>query len=209
MDFQDTLREVSKQCNIVVSSLQASVGEEKTYINNIFKYFIQRNINELNENFTNLFKCNLNENSYYLVYQLYNLIYAFITNDGRTPFCEYNKSDVEEYIKWSQNKPTDPSNKITVTMTTCKRFDLFRRTMISILKYVKDLKQYLFDWIVIDDNSSEKMRNQMKEEFPFITYIYKDETNKGHARSLNILMDMIKTPYVMNIEDDWEFFLSR
>jgi len=206
MNFQDTLREVSKQCNIVVSSLQASVGEEKTYINNIFKYFIQRNINELNENFTNLFKCNLNENSYYLVYQLYNLIYAFITNDGRTPFCEYNKSDVEEYIKWSQNKPTDPLNKITVTMTTCKRFDLFRRTMISILKYVKDLKQYLFDWIVIDDNSSEKMRNQMKEEFPFITYIYKDETNKGHARSLNILMDMIKTPYVMNIEDDWEFF---
>ena len=206
MDFQDTLREVSKQCNIVVSSLQASVSEEKTYINNIFKYFIQRNINELNENFTNLFKCNLNENSYYLVYQLYNLIYAFITNDGRTPFCEYNKEDVEEYIKWSQNKPTDPSNKITVTMTTCKRFDLFRRTMISILKYVKDLKQYLFDWIVIDDNSSEKMRNQMKEEFPFITYIYKDETNKGHARSLNILMDMIKTPYVMNIEDDWEFF---
>jgi hypothetical protein len=81
MDFQDTLREVSKQCNIVVSSLQASVGEEKTYINNIFKYFIQRNINELNENFTNLFKCNLNENSNYLVYKLSNLIYDFITND--------------------------------------------------------------------------------------------------------------------------------
>jgi len=204
MDFQTILKDVSKQCNIIVSTLTSP--EEKLYINNIFKYFIQRNTGELNDNFKNLFKCNLTESTYYLVYQLYTMIYAFITNDGRSPFSEYSKNDVDDYIKWSKNRPTNPEGKLTITMTTCKRFDLFRRTMISVLKYVKDLKEYLFDWIVIDDNSSEKMRQQMKEEFPFITYIYKDLTNKGHARSMNMLMDMIKTPYVMNIEDDWEFF---
>jgi len=204
MDFQSILKDVSKQCNLVVSNLSSL--EEKSYINNIFKYFIQRNVGELNDNFKGLFRCNLEEKTYYLVYQLYTMIYAFFTNDGRSPFSEYSKNDVDDYIKWSQNKPISPDGKLTVTMTTCKRFDLFRRTMISVLKYVKDLKEHLYEWIVIDDNSSDKMRQQMKEEFPFITYVYKDMKNKGHARSMNMLIDMIKTPYVMNIEDDWEFF---
>jgi len=36
--------------------------------------------------------------------------------------------------------------------------------------------------------------------------VFKTEENKGHSKSMNIIHDMVKTPYLFHLEDDWTFF---
>ena len=102
-----------------------------------------------------------------------------------------------------KNKP-----KIMVTMTTCKRYDLFFKTVSSFLNCCEDLDM-IDDWVVIDDNSSEDDRNKMMENFPFISYIFKPENEAGHPKSMNILQQYVLqkgAEYIFHIEDDWLFF---
>ena len=56
---------------------------------------------------------------------------------------------------------------VTITMTSCKRYDLFRRTVSSFVNCCLDY-HYIKQWIVIDDNSSDEDINQMKTDFPFL-----------------------------------------
>jgi GR25 family glycosyltransferase involved in LPS biosynthesis len=46
----------------------------------------------------------------------------------------------------------------------------------------------------------------MRQNYPFMKFILKDETIKGHANSMNIILKMVKTPYIFHMEDDWVFF---
>jgi len=123
-------------------------------------------------------------------------------------YCSYNSELVDKYvIKLAGNKSAGiHKNSITITTTTCKRLDLFIQTVNSFLECCLDIGDYLYEWIVIDDNSSDDDRKIMKKYYPFINFIYKTPDQKGHARSMNMLIDVIKTPYVVNLEDDWRFF---
>lgn len=108
-------------------------------------------------------------------------------------------------------EPKTTKNNITFTITTCKRLNLFKGTMDNFLLRCKDI--HLIDkWICIDDNSSEEDRDVMKRLYPFFTFIFKKEEEKGHVQSMNMLWDMIDTDYVIHFEDDWmcheEFILE-
>jgi glycosyltransferase involved in cell wall biosynthesis len=104
---------------------------------------------------------------------------------------------------------------IHVVLRTCDRHSLqstrivnkkecIIRCLNSILKELDIIeKKHLH---IIDDNSSENDRQFMKERYPFIRFIYKTPEQKGHPRSMNMLLKEIKTPYVFNLEDDFEFF---
>jgi hypothetical protein len=46
----------------------------------------------------------------------------------------------------------------------------------------------------------------MKELFPFFEFIWKRREDRGHARSMNILLDEIDSPWWLHLEDDWHFF---
>ena len=105
-------------------------------------------------------------------------------------------------------RPRQSLPLITFTITTCKRLDLFIPTMTSFLNCCQDL-DLISEWICVDDNSSQKDRDKMKELFPFFNFVWKDQTNKGHPQSLNILQNMVKTPYVLHMEDDWLFIEKR
>src|SRR3989344_1825349 len=107
------------------------------------------------------------------------------------------------------NMPSLNNNEVLVSMTTCKRYDLFSQTVNSFINCCLD--RYLIDeWIVVDDNSSEEDRKKMKENYPFIKYIFKDETNKGHPESMNIIRDyaISRYKYLFHMEDDWRFFVK-
>lgn len=207
------IQEVVGCCNKIAS---LCIGDDliliKNIIQGIFQSVIQFNSKDLNRMFVVLFSTKMTEDIYYHIYQLFNIIYGDMTTDGKKSLFEYNKQEVDsctEYLKLNRLwNPDELNNKITITMTTCKRYDLFRKTVISVLKCISDMKEYVHDWIVIDDNSSCEMRLKMKEEFPFITYIYKDVEDKGHVRSMNMFLKIVKTPYIFNIEDDWEFFFE-
>lgn len=103
------------------------------------------------------------------------------------------------------NRKKEQFPQITFTITTCKRLNLFKNTMNSFINCCTDL--HLIDkWICVDDNSSSNDRKEMMELYPFFNFYFKKPEEKGHAKSLNIIQNLIKTPYIFHIEDDWYFF---
>src|SRR5687768_17576745 len=74
----------------------------------------------------------------------------------------------------SQYPSFTPDSNITITMTTCKRYNLFKDTVHSFINCCQDL-HLAKEWIVIDDNSSGQDRILMKTNFPFIKFIFKNE----------------------------------
>lgn len=105
------------------------------------------------------------------------------------------------------NYSPNPNGIITLTMTTCKRIHLFKQTMDSFMCCCQDLS-LIKEWIIVDDNSSLQDRNEMTSRYPFVKFIMKDENDKGHARSMNIILNKIKTPYIFHLEDDWTFYIK-
>ena len=94
---------------------------------------------------------------------------------------------------------------LTFTITTCKRYDLFEQTMNSFLNCCLDIHR-IDRWFCADDNSSPEDRAKMKEKYPFFEFYFKDLAEKGHAKSMNIILSHVNTPYIFHMEDDWKFF---
>ena len=98
--------------------------------------------------------------------------------------------------------------RVMLTVTTCKRFDLFEQTVNSILKNWLDLDKVDFFYCV-DDNSSEEDRLKMQTQFPFFTYHMKSSNEKGHRESMNVIWSKlaeVKPQYWIHMEDDWVYF---
>jgi len=99
---------------------------------------------------------------------------------------------------------------VFLTMTTCKRFDLFEKTVQSILHTWKDIDQ-VDAWFCVDDNSSEEDREKMKQ-YSWIDYYRKGPSEKGHRTSMNLIwnkLQEVKPTYWIHIEDDFEFHVER
>ncbi|OQR95665.1 N-terminal acetyltransferase A complex subunit nat1 [Thraustotheca clavata] len=90
---------------------------------------------------------------------------------------------------------------VTLVLTTCKRLHLFLETMKSI--QALDIDNWICMTIVIDDHSSSSDRQYMEQHFPHIRFIY--TRHKGHAHSMNTLMHLVSTRFVLYVEDDWVF----
>ena len=97
--------------------------------------------------------------------------------------------------------------RVTLTITTCRRLDLFEQTMDSFLTHCLDRDQ-IDRWICIDDGSSAKDRRRMQELYPFFEFIMKPRRDAGHARSMNMLRDEVSSPLWLHLEDDWRFFID-
>lgn len=153
-----------------------------------------------------LYSLPVNETVFTSIYVLRNLIYNYLCSSHKTPLFSYNKDKVSSLIK-KINKCKN--KKVTITMTSCKRLDLFSKTVNSMIECITDLEDHIYDWIVVDDNSSESDRNEIKKLYPFINLIAKTPEDKGHPKSMNIIIKNLYTPYQFHIEDDWEFFIHK
>lgn len=103
------------------------------------------------------------------------------------------------------NKNLD--NSVMITFTTCKRLDLFKQTVYSILNHWLDVKS-IGTWFCVDDNSSEEDRSKMRSLFPWIQYYMKTGEEKGHRQSMNIIWNKLKETkpkYWIHMEDDFLF----
>jgi SAM-dependent methyltransferase len=126
---------------------------------------------------------------------------GLVYNDVLTQECR-NFAFRGYHMGWFVNnvqifvKPT-----VTLTITTCKRFESFVRTMDALMKYCTDF-DYFTEVLVVDDSSSQEDRDLMKSKYPFIRLVSHD--HKSHARSLNIIRDQVKTNFILMFEDDWE-----
>jgi GR25 family glycosyltransferase involved in LPS biosynthesis/GT2 family glycosyltransferase len=97
---------------------------------------------------------------------------------------------------------------VTFSITTCKRLDLFIKTMTGFLENCMD-RHLIHRWICVDDNSSDEDRQVMKEMFPFFEFTWKTSEEKGHPKSMQIITSMVKTPYLLHMEDDWMLLDKR
>ncbi len=122
--------------------------------------------------------------------------FIFYPFDKITELTEYSK--IPDELK--------DKNKVIFTVTTCKRFDLFEKTMNSLINASTDI-DYIQEWLCVDDNSSVEDRELMKSKYPFFTFIFKTPEEKGHAKSMNIIRDYVLKSgykYTMHMEDDWQ-----
>ncbi len=113
----------------------------------------------------------------------------------------------------SQSDPKNEINEIDkisnviVTMTSCKRLNLFQTTVNSFLKCCED-RHMIAKWICVDDNSSNEDRAQMQRLYPFIEFVWKTPEQKGHPQSCNMILERIESlpqEYVFHLEDDHTF----
>lgn len=114
----------------------------------------------------------------------------------------------KEIIESLKNRTKRKFPLITFTITTCKRFDLFEKTINSFLNCCKDV-HCIDHWLCVDDNSSIEDRVKMKVKYPFFEFYYKSFGEKGHPRSMNIIRDRVNTPYLFHMEDDWQYFVEK
>ncbi len=125
-------------------------------------------------------------------------------------FIYYNKEAIdslyEKSILLKSNEELKNKDHVIFTVTTCKRFDLFEKTINSLINCTKDI-DLIDEWLCVDDNSSEEDRALMKEKYPFFTYIFKTPEEKGHGKSMNVIRDYVIQSgykYTLHMEDDWQ-----
>jgi GR25 family glycosyltransferase involved in LPS biosynthesis len=97
---------------------------------------------------------------------------------------------------------------ILFTITSCKRFDLFEKTINSIMNTWTDLNK-VDSFFCVDDNSRQIDRSKMTKAYPFFDYHMKTKAEKGHRASMNIIYNKLKElepTYWIHLEDDWLFF---
>ena len=116
----------------------------------------------------------------------------------------------ERMVRWLEGtrKERRGNSVVTLTMTTCKRLDLFERTVNSFLQCCMDVHK-IGTFLVVDDNSSEEDRLRMKRLYPFCDFIFKEKEQKGHAQSMNMIIERVREigdPFVFHMEDDWMFY---
>lgn len=98
--------------------------------------------------------------------------------------------------------------RVLLTITTCKRLDLFTRTVNSMLRTWTDLDA-VDAFLCVDDNSSEEDRAAMRATYPFFEFYMKTPAERGHRQSMNIIWERLRTvrpTYWVHLEDDWLFF---
>ena len=184
--------------------------------NDIIQTMIEKNKNVSDE----IHKCwnILFEKNHSFLTKLPSNVSTFFTNLTNTDLV----NDKSNNSKNKKNKNKNNANitnssanemnvKVFISFTTCKRYDLFKQTMGSILNNWLDVDKIDY-WFCVDDNSSSNDRELMKSTFPWINYYMKTEAEKGHRESMNIIwnkLNTIRPKYWIHMEDDFLFYTKR
>jgi GR25 family glycosyltransferase involved in LPS biosynthesis len=135
-------------------------------------------------------------------------VWNILFKQNRARFTVLNKSVIKNIQKSLSGPKT--INKVLITFTTCKRLDLFKETLHSILNHWRDVDR-ITDWLCVDDNSSKEERQFMKTTYPWFEYYMKTPEEKGHRASMNIIWNKLQTlkpTYWIHMEDDFLFHHS-
>jgi GR25 family glycosyltransferase involved in LPS biosynthesis len=103
------------------------------------------------------------------------------------------------------------NHDIVLTVTSCKRFDLFEKTINSFLNNCSDVGKITY-FFCVDDNSSDEDRDRMSKLYPFFNFYFKNSGEKGHRQSMNIIwnkLNELKPKFYLHLEDDWLFINKR
>ena len=145
--------------------------------------------------------------------QAYKLLHCmadwFVQGHNNVPMFAYPAEQVSGLVQHFQ-EPQTASLPVILTMTSCKRLDLLRRTLDSIITNCLDITKYVCKWVLVDDNSSIQDRDAIRTLYPFITIVEKGPEDKGHPRSMNMIYDILMhsgAKYNFHLEDDFEWWM--
>jgi GR25 family glycosyltransferase involved in LPS biosynthesis len=129
-------------------------------------------------------------------YEIWNLLY------------QKNLQALTKYSLYSPKNQNNTNPKVVMTFTTCKRLDLFKKTINSILLHFTDL--HLVElFYCVDDNSSKADRAEMQKKYPWIKFYFKSEEERGHLASMNHIYNKLNefnVKYWIHLEDDFVFY---
>lgn len=93
-------------------------------------------------------------------------------------------------------------SNLTVVLTSCRRHDLLARTLES---FFATNTYPIHEFIIIEDSDQEQVR-ELATLFPDqpIRIIVNGE-NLGQHRSIDKAYAEVHTPYILHLEDDWQF----
>ena len=118
---------------------------------------------------------------------------------------EKNKSILTIYKKSTPKNKQNP--QIFLSITSCKRLNLFKQTINSIMNHWLDIDKVDY-WFCVDDNSIKEDRTFMLKNYSWFEYYMKNNEEKGHVKSMNIIWDKLnklKPKYWIHLEDDFIF----
>jgi GR25 family glycosyltransferase involved in LPS biosynthesis len=223
--YINNLKSGYESCKRIINSKQKFIDTEKnlryinTTINNLLFYteMIEKD-EDYDDCIENLFM-NLNEKIKLLlddrntsfniqnIEKLWNIIYSKIE---KSDFLKTERKIIKNRLvgKMNERRRNKENVNILLTMTTCKRYDLFEKTINSILSTWKDIDKVDY-WFCVDDNSSDSDKCKMLSEYPFFYFYFKNRFEKGHMNSMNIIYNRLvelKPKYWIHIEDDFIFY---
>jgi hypothetical protein len=94
-----------------------------------------------------------------------------------------------------------PETNVTVTITSCGRFDLLQKTIESLFKTAD---AYL-NIKIYDDSANRDQQKQIIDAYSRRFDLYLGEERRGQAFGLDFLYSKVETPWLFHCEDDWEF----
>lgn len=95
---------------------------------------------------------------------------------------------------------------ITVIVTSSNRFDLLERTLDSFLALNRwPIEKYVLN----EDSGNAECCEKIIRKYGHLFHVLWHPGREGLSTALDNLMKHVDTPYVFNIEDDWEFYGNR
>lgn len=92
----------------------------------------------------------------------------------------------------------------TVVITSCRRFDLLRKTIETL---IPRLDIPATRWIVIEDSDDHSVEEAVRGLGVDIEVVV-NGTQLGQMKSIDCAYSLVTTPHIFHCEDDWEFFRS-
>jgi hypothetical protein len=116
-------------------------------------------------------------------------------------------SNFAPVVQYSERNPAELAGGcyLTLAFTTCKRLPTFLQTATSLMAALGGgiPRNVVCEVLVIDDSSSSEDRLAMQRMFPEFSFVFKPDGERGHANSMNLIRSLVKTRYLMYLEDDW------
>lgn len=98
------------------------------------------------------------------------------------------------------------SSDITLVITSCGRFDLLKRTLESLDKYIE---YPIMKVIITEDSGSSDVHLTIPEQWKLHTDVIINDVKLGQLASIDKAYELVKTSYIFHCEDDWEFYRTN
>lgn len=91
-----------------------------------------------------------------------------------------------------------PDN-VTTVLTSCGRWDLLVVSLDTFLEYHEPGR-----FILVEDSADHAFAEKLRERYPQIEVVLNDP-RLGQHKAIDRVYEMIDTPYILHLEDDWHF----